>query len=422
MDSPLSHRNTMSPTRADARPRPPVSTSGPRLVLAAALLLSAALQAGTPHTGNIVPNPSLRGDQGTVIQVNASVTGTAPTLWRAFAIDGGALSLERLELGANALFAGSPPTQAVKITVSAFGADQGLDHATAMFSFRVGNSYSFRVYARSGNADNSTQMFDLSMPIFDSEQNFTSRHAVGFSATAGVAWAAFDSPVAAAVAGDAFAHIAIRVSDDGGENSLIVALPSVLGPAVFNLAPNPEFSGTSGETLGTVNGSVPDNWRAFAVGAGTLNLSTVPVAAGALFPGSLPTRAVRMEVIGGNGADEGFDHEGTRASLSSDYLHWGELYVRSGNSDMSDQGMTIGMPIFDPSGAFHGQVPGSFDTTVGSDWAYVAGPAFTATAGETTDISVRLHADGGQDVLLIASPRIIGPIGSMIFRDIFELD
>lgn len=399
----------------------PGSMSGPRFVLLIApLLVSAALQASTPATGNIVPNPSLRGDQGAVMQVNASVTGTAPTLWRAFAVDGGALSLTRLELGANALFAGSPPTQAVKITVTAFGADQGLDHSTAMFSFRVGNSYSARVYARSGNADSSSQMFHLNVPVFDSDLNFTGRHAAGFNATAGAAWTAIDSANMAAVPGDAFANLAIRLVNDGGENSLIVALPSVLGPAVFNITPNPEFAGTSGETLGTVNGSVPDYWRAFAVGTGTLNLSTVPVPAGALFPGSLPTRAVRMEVIGGNGADEGFDHEGARVRLSSDYLHWGELYVRSGNSDMSDQGMTIGMPIFDPSGVFHGQVPGSFDTTVGPDWAYVAGPAFTATAGETTDMSIRLHADGGQDVLFIASPRITSPFGLMIFKDDFE--
>lgn len=332
------------------------------------------------------------------------------------------MSLERIDLPANTLFPGSPPTQAVKITVSAFGTDQGLDHTTAKFSFREGNSHSARIYARSGNADSSNQSFNLGMPIFDDTQAFTGRDPASVNGIAGAAWAAFDSPVVAAQAGDAFAELAIRVHDGGGENSLIVALPSVLGPAVFNLAPNPGFSGTSGQVQGTVNGSVPDNWRAFAVGSGTLNVSTVPLAAGALFPGSLPTRAVRLEVTGGDGASEGLDHESWRAILSSDYLHWGELYVRSGNSDLSDQSMFVTMPIFDTGGTYTGQQPGQFAATIGPEWAYVAGPPFTANANEATDLSIRVINDGGQDVLLIASPRITGPIGPVIFMDGFEGD
>ncbi len=399
-----------------------VSMSCRSIALAAVLFASGALQAGTPPSGNILPNASLRGDHGIVVSSNGTITGTVPTLWRAFAVDGAALSLQRMDLAANVLFPGSPPTQAVKITVSAFGADQGLDHATAMFPLRVGDSYSARIYARSGNADNSAQSFNLGMPIFDSMQAFTGRDPANFNANAGLAWGAFDSPTVAGQAGDAYAYIAIRLNSDGGDNSVIVAMPSVLGPAVSNIAPNPGFSGTSGATQGTVNGSVPDNWRAVAVGTGTLNVTTVPLAAGALFPGSLPTQAVRLEVIGGNGLNEGFDHELSRALLSSDYLHWGELYVRSGNGDLSAQSMFVTMPVFDFSGIYTGQQPGQFAATIGPEWAYVAGPAFTANAGESTDLSIRVTADGGPDVLLIASPRIVGPIGPVIFMDGFELD
>ncbi len=392
------------------------------IALAAVLFASVAVQASTPAPGNIVPNASLRGDQGEISSYNATVTGTAPTLWRAFAVDGAVLSLERMDLAANVLFSGSPPTQAVKITVSTFGADQGLDHAGALFSYREGNSYSARIYARSGNANNSAQSFNLGMPVFDKTQAYTGRDPASLNVSAGATWAAFDSPIMAGQAGDAFAHLAIRLHDDGGENSLIVAMPSVLGPAVFNIAPNPGFSGTLGGIQGAVSGNVPDNWRAFAVGTGTLNVSTVPLEAGALFPGSLPTQAVRLEVIGGDGQSEGFDHEILRAILSSDYLHRGELYVRSGNSDLSDQSMFVTMPVFDTRGAYTGQQPGQFGVTAGPEWAYVAGPSFTANANESTDLSIRVNPDGGQDVLLIASPRIVGPIGPVIFMDGFELD
>ena len=391
-----------------------------RMALAAAMLAGSALQAATPPPGNIVPNPSFRGDHGLVAAYNATITGTAPTLWRAFAVDGAALSLQRIDLPANTLFAGSPPTQAVKITVSAFGTDQGLDNP-AMFSFREGDSSSARIYARSGNANNSPQSFSMGMPIFDDAQAFTGR-ASDITANAGVAWTEFNSPVVTGQAGDTYAQLQIRLNNDGGENSVIVAMPRVLGPAVFNHAPNPGFSGTSGQVQGTVTGSAPDNWRAFAVGAGTLNVSTVPLAAGALFPGSLPTRAVRLEVIGGDGVSEGFDHESWRAILSSDYLHWGELYVRSGNSDMSDQSLFVTMPIFNTGGVYTGQQPGQFAATVGPAWSYVAGPAFTANANETTDISIRVTADGGQDVIYVASPRIVGPIGPVIFMDGFDPD
>ena len=411
-------------TRASASAKRNMAVWRPvlRIVLAAVILAGGALQASTPPPGNMVPNPSFRGDQGLVAAYGGTITGTVPTLWRAFAVNGAGLSLERLDLAADVLFPGSPPTQAVKITVSTFGADQGLDHDTAKFSFRQGNSYRARIYARSGNADNSAQSFNLGMPIYDSAQDFTGRDPASLNADAGAAWAAFDSSVVAGQAGDAFAHLSIRVHDDGGENSLIVALPSVLGPAVFNIAPNPGFSGASGESYGTVNGSVPDEWRAMSLGAGTLDVTTVPLAAGALFPGSLPTYAVRLEITGGDELQKVFDHEGVRAILSSDYLHWGEFYARSGNSDLSNQSMIVGMPVYDAAGTYTDQAPGTFSTTVGPEWSYVAGPPFTANAGETTNIAIHVAADGGQDVLLIASPRIVGPIGPVIFMNGFEGD
>ncbi len=380
------------------------------------------VQAGTPGVGepdpNPIPNSALRGDFGALAFANGTISGDVPTLWRAFAIDGAALNLERMELAANVLFPGSPPTAAVKISVTAFGLDQGFDHAIALFPFREGRSYSARVYLRSGNADNSAQSFNFSMPIFDTQLNFTGRDPASFSASASSSWAAFDSPIVTGQVGDGYAHIALRLNDDGGENSIILALPSVDGAApVDNLAPNPGFVGSAGLIDGMVTGSVPDDWRAFAVGSESLTVATVPLAAGELYPGSPATNAIRLQVSGGDGTTEGFDHELVRATLQGDQMYWGEVYLRSGNA--SPQGVTLSFPIFDPQGVNTG-APGTTFATVGSDWNLYAGPSFIGTADHTANIGFRLFPDGGEDSILIALPRIVGPAGSLIFADGFE--
>jgi hypothetical protein len=388
-------------------------------------MLGGLVHAGTPAVGepdpNPVPNSALRGDFGVVGTSNGTVTGSVPTLWRAFAVDGGAVTLERMELAANVLFAGSPPTAAVKISVTAFGVDQGFDHATALFAFRPGRSYSARVYLRSGNANNSAQSFDFSMPIFDTQLNFTGRDPANFTANASSSWAAFDSPTIVGQAGDGYAHIALRLNDDGGENSIILALPSVTGGTpVDNLAPNPGYAGSGGLVEGMVNGNVPDDWRAFAVGTESLSVATVPLAAGALYPGSPATNAVRLQVSGGDGSFEGFDHEAMRAALQADQMYWGEIYLRSASA--APQGVTMSFPIFDAQGNFTGLAPGLFSTTVGPAWSSYAGPAFIGTAGHTANIGFRLIPDGGEDSILIALPRIVGPAGPSIFGDGFEED
>jgi hypothetical protein len=60
--------------------------------------------------------------------------------------------------------------------------------------------------------------------------------------------------------------------------------------------------------------------------------------------------------------------------------------------------------------------------TVGFEWELYAGPAFIGTAGHTASIGFRLFPDGGEDSMLIALPRIVGPAGPIIFDDGFEVD
>ena len=392
------------------------------LVILAGILSLAAAQAGTPAPGepdpNLVPNSGLRGSFGAIAQVNGTVAGEVPTLWRAVAADGGALTLERQTLAPDTLFPGSPATEAVKFRVTSFGATQVLDHANALFPIRPGTAYGARIYVRSGNANGSAQSFNFNMPFFDASLNFFGRDPSNFTASASSAWTAFDSPVSTVLPGEAFAHIALRLNDDGGENSIIVALPSVLGLPVANLAPNPGFSGTAGAVAGMVNGTVPDDWRAFAVSDNSLTVATVPLAANALYPGSPPTNAIRLQVSGGDGTFEGFDHEGTRAAFSSPYQHWGEVYMRSGNAAPQEVG--ISFPLFDATGTFTGQSPGAFVALVGTEWSLYAGPSFSGDASLTGNLGFRLLPNGGENSVLIALPRIVGPSGPLIFLDGFE--
>ena len=114
-------------------------------VLACVVLASVA-SAGTPPTGasdpNQIPNALLLDRNGAVA---GNVNGTAPTLWRAIALTGGAF-----------------------------------DHAPALFTIVPGRTYQARVYVRSGNADASPQTFRFGMPLFDTALAFTGRDPANF--------------------------------------------------------------------------------------------------------------------------------------------------------------------------------------------------------------------------------------------------
>ena len=384
------------------------------------LVNMAALPAWGSSSGqgnpNLVPNAEFRGLSGAI---EGAVTGQPPTTWRGFAVGGGQISLDTVPLAANELFPGSPPLNAIRLSVTSFGADQGFDHFTHVFSLDTGRFYQPTVWVRSGNADNSNQPVGIGMPLFDADMAFSGRDPTSFTAQAGATWMQVTSPTGAtALAGEAFAHLAFRLVDNGGENSVLIALPRVLGKPVINLAPNPGLTGAAGVPDGNVTGSVPDRWRAFALGDATLTLSANDLAAGALYPGSPPTRSIRMTVTSGGTSDVGLDFDLNRALLTAGYGHWGEIWVRSGHA--GNQGLSVGLPLYDDQGVFLGIQPGTFGATASPQWELYAGPVFTGVAGQRVNMALRLALGDGENSIEIALPRIVGPADE-IFRDRFEL-
>jgi len=386
------------------------------------MALSGGTVAGTPAPDeddpNLVPNALLLGDTGAAGVSNGVVNGLVPTAWRAFAVDGAEVSIDSMALPADTLFPGSPPTTAIRITMVAFGAAQGFDHTTHLISLDTDRFYQPSVWVRSGNSDDSDQTLQISMPLFDQDMNFFGRDPAAFSVQADSSWTQVSSPTGATVLpGEAFAHLAFRVGDDGGENSVWIALPEVTGRPVTNVVPNPGLQGDGGVSDGSVTGAVPDGWRAFAVGDGTLTLTPSQLVAGELYPGSPPTRAIRMDISGSTAFTEGLDFELDLAALTEGYRHWGEVWVRSGHA--ADQALSIALPLYDEQGVFLGIQPGSMGLDVPPEWTYLAGPAFTGEPGQQVNMAFRLVTVGGEGSVVIALPRVVAPADE-VFSDRFE--
>ena len=390
----------------------------------ALMLFSSAAAAGTPVPGeddpNLVPNALLIGDTGAKETGGATgvVNGEVPTAWRAFAVGGGEISIDPIPLAAGTLFPGSPPTRAVRVSVETFGTDQGLDHLTHMLSLDVGRFYRPQVWVRTGNADDSDQSLQIGMPLYDQALNFVGRDPAAFSVQADSNWTQVVSPSGATVlSGEAFGHLSFRLGNDGGENSVLIALPDVSGRPVTNLVPNPGLQGNGGVPDGNVTGAVPDGWRAFAVGDGTLTLTSSDLVADELYPGSPPARTIRMDVSGSTALAEGLDFELELAALADGYRHWGEVWVRSGHA--ADQALSVGMPLYDEQGAFLGIQPGSMGLEVPTEWTYFAGPGFTGEPGQQVNMVFRLITVGGEGSVVIALPRVVAPADE-VFSDRFE--
>lgn len=410
-------------TSSPARPRLALPILALIVVSAQVVAGQGVAPAGTPPVGvpdsNLVPNASFQGSTGIAAAQNGVVTGTVPTRWRAFAVDGGNIGLELQPLAAGALYAGSPPTTAVRLTVAAFGADQGFDHFNALFQIVGHRRHAGEVWLRTGNTDLTPQQVSVTLPIFEGDPPvFSGRDPGAFTASATANWTRFEGPDFEETA-DVLASMAFRLLDDGGQDSLLIALPTVLGAPVVNEVPNPGFAGTGGILVGNATGTVPDNWRAFAVGAGQLHVETLPVPAGGLYPGSQATNAVRLNATNTD-SGPGLDHETHLIPLLPGFPYWAEVYLRSGNADESPQMLAVSTPVFDAQG-FTGRQPGSFALSVGPEWSLYAGPMFTEADGTLTDIAFRPMADGGEDIIEIALPRIVGPSTDPLFHGGFEL-
>ena len=180
----------------------------------------------------------------------------------------------------------------------------------------------------------------------------------------------------------------------------------VAAPALgVNLLSNPDFTGTGGAVVGAVTGDVPDDWRAFGVGDRQGVIEVIPLPADALEPGSPPTNSVKWDVVVGGGGDAGFDNDNGKFAVTPGNEYHLEFWVKTGNSDGSDQGMRWGFPLFNPG--YLGREPGGGSTVATSAWQKVIGPTWTDGEATIAHVSFRPDLDDGENAIVIAAPTVV---------------
>jgi hypothetical protein len=70
---------------------------------------------------------------------------------------------------------------------------------------------------------------NIAVPVFDDQGAFTGRQPGSFARTAGAEWSLFGSDSFVEEAGTT-ANLQFRLIDNGADNSILIALPSVGGP------------------------------------------------------------------------------------------------------------------------------------------------------------------------------------------------
>lgn len=191
--------------------------------------------------------------------------------------------------------------------------------------------------------------------------------------------------------------------------ALLGATVASFAEAASNLVPNPNFEGTGGLKLGTT-GTVPEKWRAFAVGGGAASTSIIPVAAHELFTGSAETNAVRLNVTT-FGSDQGFDDDNAKFPLTPGETYHLEFYVKTGNANGSSQSFRVGFPLFTSGGVYLGREPGRKDGLVATaTWKRVVCPAFSDPEAALAHVAFRVNNDGGENSILIAWPVVGDPL------------
>ncbi|MEM6937460.1 MAG: hypothetical protein AAF552_13455 [Pseudomonadota bacterium] len=390
-------------------------------LLAALSCTFAAAQTGS-ITFNQLHNPEFRGNGGSPA---GNVTGEVPSLWRTFAVGESTATSAIVPLAADAIFPGSPPVNAVELTVTNFGppatSDAGFDSSPNQFTLLPELGYGATVYLRSNNSDMSSQTVLIQLPIFDEAGVFTG-NAGSQTVEVTDTWTQFEVPPIATSLMGASAELSFRLTEGASDNSIQIALPEVIGPSLENRVPNPEFSGTGGGIQGNVTGIVPEFWRAFGLESesASIALQTVPVAANELYPGSPATTAMRITSVNATGA--GFDHEITQVPLApAGRLMVGEVFLRADNADSSDQEVGFAVPIFESNGTFTGTAPGSAFFNATPQWQYFAGIVFSGGADQTANVAFRLTDSGTENSVLIALPTLNG-LARDVFANGFEGD
>ncbi len=170
---------------------------------------------------NRVPNADFLGARGQAL----GATGTVPTLWRAFAVSGGAARTSVQNVAPGALFQSSPATRAVLLDVTNTAGDAGFDHEGFQFGLESGHTYQAEVYLRTTGG---RQMVSVSIPIFQGG-TFTGQTPGSFQVEVDDQWRLYRGPGFTATTGQT-ADLAFRLIDDGGANRVLIAQPSLGGP------------------------------------------------------------------------------------------------------------------------------------------------------------------------------------------------
>jgi hypothetical protein len=184
------------------------------------------------HGQNVVPNPGFTGAGGQVLPIAGGMVNApsgCPDNWRSFAVGAtSAIDLEVVPVAADELFAGSPETNSVLLRLNGVGADQGFDSDNGRFPILPGLDYHGEFYFRSANADLSDQTFHFGFPLFNQNGEYLGMEPGGSANNLATSeWTLFTGPIFQPQDPVAQGHISWRCVDDGGENAIQLALPSV---------------------------------------------------------------------------------------------------------------------------------------------------------------------------------------------------
>jgi hypothetical protein len=172
---------------------------------------------------NRIENPTFDGTGG---ELREGASGVVPDDWRCFGVGGGQATCEMISLPMHELYTGSMATNGVRFTATTFGGDQAFDGDPARFDIEPGESYHLEFYAKTGNANGSDQLFYVGFPLFKNG-NYLGREPGGQSfLSATNTWQKFTCP-SFTDAEATEAHVSFRVFDDGGDDSIMIALPVV---------------------------------------------------------------------------------------------------------------------------------------------------------------------------------------------------
>ncbi len=183
----------------------------------------------TPPTPvNILTNGDFESDpDGTEVTGHDFINVTTFTRWRAFAVSGAAATMRVTSAAAREGTRGMMLARDPGYTTPG---DRGFDNDNARFELRPGLSYHAEFWVKSGNADLSDQTFNFSFPLFACQTLGEAPGSVnGLTATA--TWQKIVTP-SFRYAGATHAHIAWRVTEDGGEDAIVIAMPRVIGRPV----------------------------------------------------------------------------------------------------------------------------------------------------------------------------------------------